>query len=166
MMASTPSAIIRPSGDGHISLVGRIKLPDWEHLLGVMPRTSEATPESQGIPKQYASATIPDTPAGRLARSYLEVFNSADSSRTREFIEHDLVPNPARTTEARMEAWRKTFEAFGPLAVLGVRSSSPNELALDVRSRTGEMVLTTTTSPQDPARAASITLGTIQRGHP
>jgi phosphohistidine phosphatase SixA len=178
-IAESEAAIVRPTGDGRVSLVGRIKLPDWEQLLGVAPQSSAATPAGNAVSKQYvaaatvsqsassASAAIPDTPAGKLARMYLEAFNSPDSTRMRAFIEQHLLPNPTRTTEARMQSWRKTFETLGALTVAGVRSSSPNEIVLDVRSKGGDLVVTTTVSAEQPDRAASITIsGTIQGAHP
>jgi len=177
-IAESEAAIVRPTGDGHVSLVGKIKLADWEQLLGVAPQSKAATSAGDAVSKPYAGAPIapagatigpdiPDTPAGQLARAYLDAFNSPDSTRMRTLVERSLLPNPARTTEARMETWRKTFAMLGPLTVIGVRSSTPNELVLDVRSRGGNLTLTTVVSADQPSRASSITIGgTIQGSHP
>ena len=110
--------------------------------------------------------TIPDTPAGQLARRYIEAFNSGDSAKARAFIETALVPNPDRPTELRLETWAKSFHDFGPLTVVGVRSSSPAEIVLDIRAQNRDHFLTAKTSADQPGRAASITIGTMQGGHP
>jgi hypothetical protein len=50
--------------------------------------------------------------------------------------------------------------------VIGVRSSSPEQVVLDIRAQNRDYVLIAKTSPDDRTRAASITIGTLQAGHP
>jgi len=173
-IAESEAAIVRPTADGHVELAGRIKLPDWEQLLGVVPQAT-AAPTTQAATKPYPVAptsapsgtvTIPDTPAGRLARRYIDAFNANDSARARAFIEESLVTNPSRSTEARMESWARSFENFGRLTVTGIRSSAAEEIVLDILAGGRDYILTTRTSPEQPGRAASITIGTLRGGHP
>jgi hypothetical protein len=50
--------------------------------------------------------------------------------------------------------------------VTGVRASAPDEITLGVRGKSGDYVLVAKASPEQPGRAVSITIGTIQGGHP
>ena len=112
------------------------------------------------------SATGRETFAGRVAARYLQAFNSGDTTRMRAFIEASLVPDPARPTEARLQTFARTFEDYAPLAVTRVVASAEDELMLAVRTRRGDYVLVTKTSPDQPGRARSIALGTAAGGHP
>ena len=174
-VGESEAAVVRPSGDGKVALVGRITLGDWERLAGV----PQSVPTKQGgqpvtlplaaadaLNKESSPATIPDTPAGQLARRYIEAFNSGDPVKAGAFIESSLVPNPDRPTEARLESWARSVQDFGPLTVIGVRSSSPEQVVLDIRAQNRDYVLIAKTSPDDRTRAASITIGTLQAGHP
>jgi len=164
-IGESEAAIVRPAGDGRVALVGRITLGDWEQLAGVAP--PHAQPATAAAPAAQATpVAIPDTRAGQLARRYMDAFNSGDPARMRQFIESSLLPNPARPTEARLQTFQQSFEMFGPLVVTGVRSSSADEIALDVRAKGGDFVLTAKASPEQPGRAASITIGTAGGGHP
>jgi phosphohistidine phosphatase SixA len=174
-VGESEAAVVRPTGDGHVALVGRITLSDWERLAGIpqtvpakqVSQTTVPAPATPADPAtQGAALTIPDTPAGRLARRYIDAFNSGDSARARAFIESSLVPNPNRSTETRVESWARSFQNLGPLSVVGVRSSSAAEVVLDIRAQNREYFLTAKVSVDDPARAASITIGTTQGGHP
>jgi phosphohistidine phosphatase SixA len=167
-VGESEAAVVRPTGDGHVALVGRITLADWERLAGVPPTPATVTPPTSPATTSAppASAAIPDTPAGALARRYLDAFNSGDTTRMRAFIESTLIPNPERPTEQRLQTFVKTFDDFGPMAVVGVRASSADEITLDVRARTRDLVLTVKRSADHAERAASITLGTTQGVHP
>lgn len=173
-VAESEAAVVQPTGDGHVALVGRITLGDWEHLAGV-PKTVSATQGGQPVPSPVTATppagssgpvTIPETPTGQLARRYIEAFNSGDSAKARAFIETSLLPNPARSTEQRLETWAKTFHDFGPLTVVGVRLSSPEQIILDIRAQSRDYVLVAKPSADQPGRAESISIGTITGGHP
>ena len=174
-VAESEAAVAKPTGDGHVVLVGRITLGDWEQLAGV-PKTVPAArggqliaplPPTAAVPAgQAGPVTIPDTPAGQLARRYVEAFNSGDSAKARAFIETSLLPNPDRPTELRLETWAKTFRDYGPLTVVGVRSSSPEQIILDIRAQNRDYVLVAKPSTNQPGRAESISIGTITGGHP
>jgi phosphohistidine phosphatase SixA len=184
-VGESEAAVVRPTGDGRVALVGRITLPDWERLAGVAPRTApsgQTTPASDSArtvlptaaqpPAPAAHAVpgthvaIPDTRAGQLARRYLEAFNSGDPARMREFIESSLLPNPDRPTDARLQSYGRTFEDLGRLTVTGVRTSSADEVTLAIRAKGGEFFLTARASPEQPGRAVSITIGTTRGSHP
>jgi phosphohistidine phosphatase SixA len=174
-VGESEAVVVRPTGDGRVTLVGRITLADWERLAGVPahPATAAGHPPTAGPAAPAArvepappGVAIPDTRAGQLARRYLDAFNSGDPARMRQFVESSLVPHPARSTEARVHSYVSSFRDFGRLAVTGVRSSSADEIALGVRTTGGEFVLTVRASPEQPGRAAAITIGTTQGGHP
>jgi hypothetical protein len=158
---------VRPSRDGRVELVGRITLGDWEQLAGTAQAPAQAErPHSAPAAAAANAVTIPDTPAGRLARRYVEAFNSGEPPKARDFIQRSLVPSTTRSTEERMAAWAMAFHDLGPLVVTGVRSSSENEIVLDVRARGRHFRLTAKRSADHPDRAASITIGTTHGGHP
>jgi phosphohistidine phosphatase SixA len=169
-IGESEAAILKPTGDGRIALVGRITLADWERLAGVPPQaaqSSQPAPVATGYAAQANPVVIPDTHAGQIARRYIDAFNSGDSVRMRQFIESSLLPNPARSTEARLQTFATSFQNFGPLTVTGVRTSSADEIMLGIRAKGGDFVLTAKASPDQPARATSIVMtGTIQGGHP
>lgn len=176
-IGESEAVVVRPSGAGRVELVGRIKLADWERLAGV-PETGRPKATDGGQPSVSAHGAtpaaegpvipvpIPDTPAGRLAQDYIRAFNSGDAVRARAFIDASLLPSPTRSTEERIRSWAQSFQDLGPLTVTGVRTSSADEITLDIRARNREYFLTAKTSAEQPRRAISITIGTTQRGHP
>ena len=166
--------VLRPAADGKLTLVGRITLNDWEQLAGVATQTPASKPTSststettyviRGTHSVDAPlAAIPDTRAGRLADRYLAAYNSGDAAKMRAFIESSLVPDAKRPTEARLETFKKTFADHGPLAFLSVRQASEDEILVDVRDKSGNLVLVVKAAGD---RAASIGLGTYSGGHP
>jgi phosphohistidine phosphatase SixA len=171
-IGESEAAIVRRTPDGHVAFVGRISLADWERLAGV---PAQAVSQSAPAPVQSAatsygpvesSTTIPNTPAGQVAQRYITAFSSGDPARMREFIESSLVANPARPTEARLQTFTETFQRFGPLTVTGIRASSAEEISINVRAKGGDFIVTAKVAPDQPGRAASITIGTLAGGHP
>jgi hypothetical protein len=84
----------------------------------------------------------------------------------RAFIESSLTVNPTRSTEARLQSYAKSFQDFGPFVVTAVKSSAMDEIALGIKARTGDFVLTVKMAHDQPGRAASIVIGTIGGTHP
>jgi phosphohistidine phosphatase SixA len=167
------AAVVRVGADHRVELVGRIKQTDWEALAGAAASAPSEPPHPAGHHPAPSAAevsaslgSIPGTPPGALAKAYLDAFNSGKAERMRAFIESSLVPNPARTTADRLQTFEKSFQDFGPMMVTGVRASAAEEITIGVRGRSADYVLTVKTSPEQPLRAASITIGTIQGGHP
>lgn len=152
------AAVVRPTGDGKVVLVGRITLGDWERLAGE-PTATAAAPVVTNV-------EIPDSPVGRLARRYLDAVNSGDTTRMRAFIESSLTPNPDRPTAVRVAAFVQTHDRFGALAVTGIDSTTASEGVFRVRANGDDYQLTVRVSPDQPQRAASIVLATRGAGHP
>ena len=164
------AAVVKPTAEGKVALVGRITLADWEQLAGVERRASQTIATQQAPPHATTSApsgpgAIPSTVAGQLAQRYIEAFNGG-AARMRQFIESSLVPNPDRPIDTRLEAYRTSFERLGPLTVTGVRSSTPDEVSLAVQTKRGELFLAAKASADHPGRAAAITIGAPHGRHP
>jgi phosphohistidine phosphatase SixA len=162
-IGESEAAVVRPTGDGKVALVGKIKLADWETLAGVAP-TRQAENRVVTSPVVHGAAApaavvIPPTPPGRLAAGYIEAFNSGDGSRMRAFIESSLLPSPGRPTEVRVQSYLRLFEEHGPLAVTGIRSATNEGITLDARSKRGPLSVTVTAPEAEGGRAKSVTLG-------
>lgn len=166
-IGESEAAIIRPTSDGRVELVGRITLADWQALAGEAMKPAATTHAGPTNPPQYhpTSIAMPDTPAGRLAQEYLRAFNTGDIARMRTFIETFLVVDANRPTDVRVQSFTKTFADFGPLAVTTVEASEPNALSLGVGTKQGTFRLTVKASTDQPGRATSITLASVQGGH-
>jgi phosphohistidine phosphatase SixA len=166
-IGESEAAVVRPTGDGGVTLVGRITLADWEALAG----TAAAAPAAPtaAIP-DYAPTTpiavvIPETRAGRLASQYIVAFNSGDAARMRAFIEASLVAAPDRPTETRVQAYIRLFEENGPLVVTSVASSSADKMTLQVRSKQGNVTVSVIAAPEPSDRAQSVSFGIMTGGH-
>ncbi len=158
------AAVVRPTGDGRVELVGRITLAG----VPVAAPTAGAGTNYQAA-RVHAPAggtvEIPDTPAGRIARQYVAAFNSGDAERLRAFIETNLLADPTRTTETRLQSLTKLWTEFGPLSIDAIHGSEPGEMILGAQTKKGAVRLTVKTSPEQPGRAASISFAYGVGGH-
>jgi len=146
-IAESEAAVVRPTGDGKVELVGKIALGDWAKLAGV---------------------ASPDKPKGdpaKLAADYIAAFNSGDAAKMRAFIESSMIASPDRPIEARLQTYAKLFEDYGALTVTGTHSKTDDAVALQVRSKRGDIIVTVTASSQQPNRAQSVTFGVLGGGH-
>ena len=170
------AAVVRPTAGGKIELVGRITLADWQSLASGGPRATSLEPTNGDAavapatvgPAEVtngASAEIPDSHPGRLARAYVAAFNSGDPSQMRTFIESSMVADPARPTEQRVASYATLFEEHGPLSLVMVESSDEAQVVLRMHSKRGPFRLTVKASDGAPARAASVTFALTQGGH-
>ena len=163
-IGESEAAIVRPIGDGKVELVGRITLADWQALGAEAPKSAEGThamPAGHGASSPSVAVVLPDTPVGRLARGYLAAFNSGDVGQMRTFIETSLRVDANRTTDVRVQSFTKTYADFGPLSVTAVTASTADEVTLDVGTKQGAFRLTVKAAPDQPGRAASITLANM-----
>ena len=173
-IGESEAAVVQPSGDGGVTLIGRITLGDWEKLAGVAqsaaqaPAPSHPTGSYAPFAGSAAPVALPSTPAGLLARRYLHVFNSGDPAVMRGFIESSLVADPRRPTDARVRTFVETFTRTGPMTATGIRSSADDEIVVVARGREGDYLITVRTATPDSGRAASISIafGTSQGHHP
>ena len=164
-IAESEAAVVRPSGDGKVTLVGRILLTDWEALANSASSASSAPSAPSAPPASSASSAIPETRAGRLAARYIEAFNSGDPARMRAFIEASLVAAPDRPMEARLQAYTKLFEEHGPLTVTAVESSA-DTVTVQTRSRRAAIALRVIAAAEPADRLQSVTFTIRSHGHP
>jgi hypothetical protein len=149
-IAESEAAVVRPTKDGKVELVGKIALGDWAKLAGV---AGPASPDkAKGDP-------------ARLAADYIAAFNSGDAAKMRAFIESSMIASPDRPIEARLQTYAKLFEDYGALTVTGTQSKTDDAIALQVRSKRGDIIVTVTASSQQPDRAQSVTFGVLGGGH-
>ncbi|HEX9729640.1 MAG TPA: histidine phosphatase family protein [Gemmatimonadales bacterium] len=153
-------AVVRPNGHGGVELVGRITLADWSALAGTETASSaEAAPMDHGAPSAHgARVTLPTTRIGTLATRYIETFNSGDTARMRVFTEAYMTPVPDRPTEARVQRYAQLFAEHGPIMVIGVESSTDNEVALQGHTRVGELVVRVTAAPDGRIQSLAFAL--------
>jgi D-alanyl-D-alanine carboxypeptidase len=113
-----------------------------------------------GAPPTPASGQPMDltrTAASRAADRYLHAFNTGDEAVMRAFFEKETVPNPARTTEARLESYRGMHGDLGTLTPLSVSASSETEISIIVHTaKGGQVTMIVTVEPVSPNRIASI----------
>jgi phosphohistidine phosphatase SixA len=172
-VGESEAAVVRPTGDGRVELVGKIKLADWQQLGGApahgAPPAAAVQPGGGGAAASHhppgggAAATappaldLPATPLGRLAAAYVEAFNSGDGGRMGGFIDSAFVESSDRPTAVRVAAYLQLFADHGALTVTGVQSETASALALRARSKRGNLTLTVTPSASQPGRIQSLT---------
>jgi phosphohistidine phosphatase SixA len=166
-VGESEAAVVRSTGDGRVELVGRITLADWQALsadAATAPQGAHAMPAGHAV-AGTPPVVLPETPAGRLAKAYLAAFNTGDITRMRTFIETSLLVDANRTTGERVQSFTKTFADFGPMTVTTIHASEAAELTLGVGTKQGALRLTVRASADQPGRATSITLASMQGGH-
>jgi phosphohistidine phosphatase SixA len=145
-VGESEAAVVKPSGDGKVMLIGKIRLADWEALAGV--------------PKTEVRADLL-----QLAHRYIDAFNSGDQAKMRAFIESSMLALPDRPIETRLQTYAKLFEDHGPLEWKDVQSSAGDAVSLRMKSKRGDIIVTVTASQEQPDRTKSVTFG-ILGGHP
>ena len=151
------AAVVRPTGDGKVELVGRITRGDWVELAGDAPVAEETNPAP--------AAVQPTGGAAQLARSYISAFNSGDPARMRAFIESSLVADPHRPVDERVKRYAQMFEDFGTLTVDTSVEESPAEVTMGVRSKRGSIRVIVTMSKEEAGRIESVKFAVTEGGH-
>ena len=173
-IGESEAAVVRPLGNGKVELVGRITLSDWQTLAGgaaaaaptASPAVTHAAPTHaapHGASATAAQIAIPDTRAGRIAKGYIEVFNSGSAERMVRFIETSLNAPPNRTTEERVRSYTQLWEQHGALAITGIRSSEEDSIEVAFQSKRGEGFVRVNVEPA-PSSRATISIG-MMGGH-
>lgn len=182
-VGESEAAVVKPAGDGKVALVGKIKLADWQSLgSGIAKKEEPKLPAtafvSHGggqalLPVQSGHGQarvpvlhIPTTPTGKLASRYVDAFNSGDPAKMRAFIESSMLSLPDRPIEARLQTYTQLFEQYGAMTLTGVRSATDDAVALQMKSKRGDIIVTVTASAEQPGRTKSVTFGVIGGGHP
>lgn len=102
---------------------------------------------------------IPDTPAGRAARKYLQVYSAQDPVAMRAFFEQDVLkaPDDTRTTEDRMARMKTMYGDMGALTPLQILSSTETEIQVLFKAAVdGEATFTFAVEPKAPYRLMGI----------
>lgn len=169
-IGESEAAVVRPTGDGKVELVGKILLNDWRTLAGSTPASAPSA--SYGANAHHGGETNGqglvvkhDAPIMRLARGYVEAFNSGDEVRMRSFVESSMVANPDRPVEERMKTYATLFAEHGALALTELVHADEHEITLGMTSKAGPLRLTVKESATEPGRAASITFTSSRGGH-
>ncbi|HSB27441.1 MAG TPA: serine hydrolase domain-containing protein [Pyrinomonadaceae bacterium] len=84
---------------------------------------------------QSQSSQLPDTPAGNQARGWLDVFNSADVAKRREFLQKNY-PSRLERFDRETEMRRNT----GGFDVVKVTESTPTKVVLLIKERMGDQI--------------------------
>jgi hypothetical protein len=100
---------------------------------------------------------FPDTPAGLMARQWVEAFPSEE--RMRAFLAGNLDENALRerTLDERMSSYRQSRKKFRSLELVSIVSSKPHELKVKLASAKGEQhEYIFTVRSQPPHRLVSV----------
>jgi hypothetical protein len=88
---------------------------------------------------------------------YLRTFNASDPERMRRFIERSVAPNPARTTEQRLESYARIRGDLGNLTIESAEVSGDTQVVVRVDGSTGNpATITFTLEAAAPNRIVSI----------
>ena len=97
------------------------------------------------------------TAAGRAADRYLRAFNTGDTTAVRALIEHDMVPNPARTIAQRLDAYRTMHDDLGTLTAFSSTMSGADGIAVVAHAeKGGDVALLVSVEHAAPNRIASV----------
>ena len=132
--------------------------------LGATPPPGARRLRAGGGPHPLPSASpkLPDTPAGRIAASYLRSYNTGDSAVMSRFFESSAVSDPARPTAARIATYRNILSDNGRLTLISVDEETPSSLSVTVRGDRGsELRLTFLVENAEPHRLTSLR---VERG--
>ena len=139
-IGESEAAVVRPTGDGKMELVGKILLNDWRTLSGSAPVSAPSA--SYGANAHHGGETNAqgvvvkhDAPIMRLARGYVEAFNSGDAVRMRSFMESSMAINPGRPVEERMKTYATLFAEHGALTFTELVNSDEHEVTLGMTSK-------------------------------
>lgn len=144
-IGESEAAVVRTAAGGQIELVGKILLADWQVLAG----GGRAEPAGDG-------AAFPASPLGNLARDYVAAFNTGDTTRMGQLIERALLPNPERSTAARLASFRQLFAEIGPVTVQAIEPGGAHRLTVVGQGRPGIIRITIEEAEDKPGRAASV----------
>lgn len=155
-VGESEAAVVKPAGDGKVTLVGKIKLADWEALASGA-KVADAKPEVKIDPAVVM----------KLAHNYLDAFNSGDAAKMRAFIESSMLAAPDRPIETRLQTYTKLFDEYGVLQYKNVQTTTNDAVAFQVDSKRGAMIVTVTASQEQVGRAKSVTFALPGAGgHP
>jgi phosphohistidine phosphatase SixA len=167
-IAESEAAVVKPTGDGKVLLVGRISLGDWSELAGTAAAAA-ASPVAYPAHAAQAGPALPETRAGRLAARYIEAYNSGDTTRMRAFVESSLVDAPDRPMEARLKTYSQLFAQHGPISVTGITVSQPDSVVLEAKLRDAAVTMTVRVTPAPDNRVQSVSFAiksNMTGGHP
>ncbi|HNO80304.1 MAG TPA: hypothetical protein PKN33_19825 [Phycisphaerae bacterium] len=82
-------------------------------------------------------AAFPDTIAGRIARGYIEAFNSGDADTLRDFElkNRSKTALDSRTINDRLEQYKELYSSWGAVEVRGVEHNGEREISVEIFSK-------------------------------
>jgi CubicO group peptidase (beta-lactamase class C family) len=92
-----------------------------------------------------AQVVIPDTPGGKIAKQYIEAFNSGDDAKLRQFF-LDNIPAKGladRPVEARLERAKQFREEVKSLTPEKILDAGPTSFAVVAKAGNGDMLTLT-----------------------
>ena len=79
------------------------------------------------VPRTLVIPALLQTTQTTAIAEYLRVFNSGDATRMGAFIEQSMLPNAARSMEARIKSYTNLHDELGALSIDSVnRGAQPN----------------------------------------
>ena len=86
-------------------------------------------------------------------------------AKMRAFIESSMLSLPDRPIETRLQTYTQLFEQYGALTLTNVQSATDDAVALQIKSKRCDIIVTVTASADQPGRTKSVTFG-VPGGHP
>jgi CubicO group peptidase (beta-lactamase class C family) len=106
-----------------------------------------------------ALTDLPNTPAANTVRAYFKAFNSGDPAVMGEFMRTSTIqaPGDTRTLDQRLEAYKTMHGDIGDLKLLGMVSSTADELVVRAAAGNGDaLTLSFGVESQSPYRLKGI----------
>ncbi|TLY31749.1 MAG: beta-lactamase family protein [Ignavibacteria bacterium] len=92
-----------------------------------------------------AQVALPDTPAGKVAKQYIDAFNSGDDAKLRQFFIDNVAPKglAERPVEARLERAKQFRQEAKSLTPQKILDTGPNSLGVVARAGNGDILTLT-----------------------
>jgi retinol-binding protein 3 len=131
--------------------------------LGAIGLFDSPRARAQSAPPASGQVAIPDSPAGRLFRGWLEAFNSGDSTRIGAYYEKYLKTYLGTESVASQLQFRATTGGFD---LLGIQVAEARHLEVLVKERKSETTARGLfdVGPDDPAVVTKFGLRAVPRG--
>lgn len=111
----------------------------------IIYRSPGRDPGTQPVEKQPSGAEVvfPDTTAGRVAKGYIEAFNSGDPEKMREFERNNRSDSAlkSRAMDDRIHQYQELYAGWGHFQVRGVEYEGDRDITVEVLGTNSEMGL-------------------------
>ena len=176
-VAEGEAVVVRATGTDAVEAVGILKMTDWQRLgAQVATAAASGTGHGAGLTIGHGPAAGNETPPGAATNAplvipaslatpqtaaiaaYLQAFNSGDPARMRQFIEHLVVPDPARSMDERLAVYDRLKSNLGTVSITAVDAAESGRVVVRLQGSGG--VAATATfgiETQSPYRLTAIT---------